>query len=114
LSAPFLGTDAEQLADNCSAARRSGHRVEVLLLMGGLLAWLWPMEPALAVGLVIVAICPGGPSSNLITYLAKGDVALSVTLTAISSVVTVFTIPVLANLALQLLMGSGSGSPQQR
>jgi BASS family bile acid:Na+ symporter len=72
------------------------------------------MEPALAVGLVIVAICPGGPSSNLITYLAKGDVALSVTLTAISSVVTVFTIPVLANLALQLLMGSGSGSPQQR
>ncbi|MCT0199635.1 bile acid:sodium symporter family protein [Synechococcus sp. CS-1325] len=83
-------------------------QIVVLPLIGGLLAWLWPMEPALAVGLVIVAICPGGPSSNLITYLAKGDVALSVTLTAISSVVTVFTIPVLANLALQLLMGSGA------
>ncbi|WP_427162287.1 bile acid:sodium symporter family protein [Aliinostoc sp. HNIBRCY26] len=73
--------------------------------IGFVIAKVIPMEPAIAVGLIIVAICPGGPSSNVITYLAKGDVALSVTLTAASSVITVFTIPVLANLALQHFMG---------
>ncbi|AUT02232.1 bile acid:sodium symporter [Nostoc sp. CENA543] len=73
--------------------------------IGFVIAKVIPMQPAIAVGLIIVAICPGGPSSNVITYLAKGDVALSVTLTAVSSVITVFTIPVLANLALQHFMG---------
>ncbi|MCF4966064.1 bile acid:sodium symporter family protein [Nostoc sp. CMAA1605] len=73
--------------------------------IGFVIAKVIPMQPAIAVGLIIVAICPGGPSSNVITYLAKGDVALSVTLTAASSVITVFTIPVLANLALQHFMG---------
>ncbi len=67
-----------------------------------------PMQPAIAVGLIILAICPGGPTSNLITYLAKGDVALSVALTAVSSIVTVFTIPVFANLALQHFLGQSS------
>jgi len=63
------------------------------------------MQPEIAVGLIILAICPGGPSSNLITYLARGDVALSVTLTAFSSSITVFTIPLFANLALQRFLG---------
>lgn len=73
--------------------------------IGFVIAKVVPMQPAIAVGLIIVALCPGGPSSNVITYLAKGDVALSVTLTALSSVITVFTIPVLANLTLQHFMG---------
>ncbi|BAY96259.1 sodium symporter [Tolypothrix tenuis PCC 7101] len=64
-----------------------------------------PMQPAIAMGLMIVALCPGGVSSNVITFLAKGDVALSVTLTAFSSVITVFTIPVVGNLAYQHFMG---------
>lgn len=81
-------------------------QVVLLPLLGALLVWLVPMPPPIAVGLMVVAICPGGPSSNLITYLARGDVALSVTLTAISSLITVFTIPVLANQALRLLMGT--------
>ncbi|MEB3332496.1 MAG: bile acid:sodium symporter, partial [Synechococcaceae cyanobacterium] len=62
-----------------------------LPLIALLLVWLLPMPPLIATGLVIVALCPGGASSNLITYLARGDVALSVSLTAISSLVTVFT-----------------------
>ena len=77
----------------------------VLPILGFLIAKVIPMQPAIAVGLIILAICPGGPSSNLITYFAKGDVALSVTLTAFSSTITVFTIPILANLALQHFMG---------
>jgi len=78
----------------------------LLPLIGALIVWLVPMPPAIAVGLLVVAICPGGPSSNLITYLAKGDVALSVSLTALSSLISVVTIPVLANEALRMLMGS--------
>jgi BASS family bile acid:Na+ symporter len=80
----------------------------VLPLLGALIALVVPMEPVMAVGLVVVAVCPGGPSSNLMTYLARGDVALSVTLTAVSSIVTVFTIPVFANLALQHFLGAGA------
>ncbi|WP_026731191.1 bile acid:sodium symporter family protein [Fischerella sp. PCC 9605] len=73
----------------------------ILPIIGFVIAKVVPMPPAIAVGLMILALCPGGPSSNLITYLAKGDVALSVTLTALSSIITVFTIPTFANLALQ-------------
>jgi BASS family bile acid:Na+ symporter len=66
------------------------------------------MQPEIAVGLIVLAVCPGGPSSNLMTYLAKGDVALSVTLTAVSSIVTVFTIPLFTNLALQYFLGENT------
>jgi bile acid:Na+ symporter, BASS family len=81
------------------------NQILVLPLIGFLIASIVPLRPEIAVGLLIVAICPGGPSSNVLTYLAKGDVALSVTLTAFSSVITVFTIPLFANLALQYFAG---------
>lgn len=58
--------------------------------------------PALAVGLVLLAACPGGTTSNLIAYHARGDLALSVTLTAITSVLTIITIPIVVGLALQV------------
>jgi predicted Na+-dependent transporter len=67
-----------------------------------------PLQPEIAVGLMIVAICPSGPSSNVLTYLAKGDVALSVTLTAFSSIITIFTIPFLASFTLQHFMGESA------
>jgi BASS family bile acid:Na+ symporter len=66
------------------------------------------MPPAIAAGLMIIAISPGGVSSNMITYLAKGDVALSVTLTVCSSIITIFTIPILANLALNHFLGQSA------
>ena len=49
---------------------------------------------------MILAACPGGPTSNLISHLAKGDLALSVSLTAVSSFITILTIPFIVNFAL--------------
>lgn len=80
----------------------------LLPLLGVLVTQVVPMQPAIAVGLIVLALCPGGPSSNLLTYLAKGDVALSVTLTAVSSIVTVFTIPIFTRLALQHFLGESA------
>lgn len=80
----------------------------LLPLIGLAITAVVPMQPAIAVGLMILAICPGGPSSNLITYFAKGDVALSITLTAFSSTITVFTIPILTALLLQHFMGTAT------
>lgn len=63
----------------------------------------------LAVGLMLVAACPGGPTSNIITHLSKGDTALSVTLTAISSIITVFTIPLVVGASMvHFLQGEAS------
>ncbi|WP_016950278.1 bile acid:sodium symporter family protein [Anabaena sp. PCC 7108] len=76
-----------------------------LPIIGFVIANIVPMQPAMAMGLMIVALCPGGVSSNIFTFLAKGDVALSVTLTAFSSLITVFTIPVFGNLAYQHFIG---------
>lgn len=69
-------------------------------VVGFVLAFVFPLSPELAVGVVLLSACPGGATSNLLTYLAKGNVALSVTLTAFSSLVTVFSIPLVVNLAL--------------
>ena len=57
-------------------------------------AWALNLPPVYFMGLVLVACCPGGSSSNVFSMLAKGDVALSVTLTALSSIITLFTLPV--------------------
>jgi BASS family bile acid:Na+ symporter len=64
-----------------------------------------PLE--ISAGLMVIALCPGGATSNSITYFARGDVALSITLTALSSVITVFTIPVFLNYVLLHLTGAG-------
>ncbi|RUS93949.1 hypothetical protein DSM106972_094860 [Dulcicalothrix desertica PCC 7102] len=69
------------------------------------IAKIVPMPNFIAAGLVILALCPGGVTSNLMTFYAKGDVALSVTLTALSSVITVLTIPIVANFVLQHFIG---------
>ena len=79
----------------------------MLPLVGFLLASVFPLSPELAVGVMVLAACPGGPTSNLMTYLAKGNVALSITLTAVSSLITVFTIPLVVNLSMQRFLGNG-------
>jgi BASS family bile acid:Na+ symporter len=53
-------------------------------------------------------MCPGGPTSNLLTHLGNGDTALCISLTAISSIVKIFTIPVMVNIAIHNYMGNGS------
>ena len=70
-------------------------QIILLPLIAFALAWILNLPPVYFMGLVLIACCPGGSSSNVFSMLAKGDVALSVTLTAISSIITLFTIPVI-------------------
>ena len=69
------------------------------------LSLLFDASPAIAVGLVILAACPSGVTANAYTFASRADVPLCVTLSAITSVVTVFTIPFLIDLALRLFYG---------
>ncbi|MEM9155497.1 MAG: bile acid:sodium symporter family protein [Cyanobacteria bacterium P01_F01_bin.33] len=78
----------------------------MLPCVGIILASVFPLSPELAVGVAIIAACPGGPTSNLVTYLGRGNVALSITLTAISSLITVFTIPLVVNVSMQRFLGA--------
>ena len=71
-------------------------------------ALLLKNSPELAIGLIILAMCPGGPTSNLLTHLANGDTALCISLTAISSIVKIFTIPIMVNIAIAHYMGIAS------
>lgn len=80
----------------------------LLPIIGFALANIMPLRPEYAVGVMLLVLCPGGTTSNLFTYLAKGDVALSVTMTAIASVITVFSIPIVLSFSLIYFMGSGS------
>lgn len=61
---------------------------------------IWPVDPLMAVGIMILAASPGGITSNLITHFARGDTALSISLTAISSLAGLVTIPLIIGLSL--------------
>ena len=65
----------------------------VMPLLGFLLAIAFGISPLIAVGIVLVGSCPGGTASNVITYLARGDLALSVTLTSVSTLLCPFLLP---------------------
>lgn len=80
----------------------------LLPIIGFVLISTFELTPEIAIGVIILAACPGGPTSNLITHLAKGDLALSVSLTAISSLLTLITIPFIINLGLQQVLGKGT------
>ena len=76
----------------------------ILPIIGFSMALLFDLDPVLAVGLMLIAACPGGATSNLITHVAKGDIALSISLTAITSIATVFTIPLILSFGLNYFM----------
>ena len=78
----------------------------LLPLLALLLGWTFHMTAVLFLGLVLIACSPGGSSSNVFSLLAKGDVALSVSLTACSSIVTLFTIPLVMAVATRLISGT--------
>ncbi|MEO0040831.1 MAG: hypothetical protein RL329_279 [Bacteroidota bacterium] len=78
--------------------------------IGFLLAMTMPMRPEIAMGLILIAACPDGATSNVVSHLSKGDTALAITLTAFSGILTVFTIPLMVNLGLHLIYGAkGAG-----
>tara|TARA_R110002012_G_scaffold322096_1_gene555368 strand:+ start:57958 stop:58833 length:876 start_codon:yes stop_codon:yes gene_type:complete len=78
-----------------------------LPLIGFMLAIGFDLNPVMAVGLMILATCPGGPTSNLITLICKGNIALSVTLTAFSSMISILTIPFILYFAIDYF-GTGT------
>lgn len=74
-------------------------------LLALLLLQIFKLPPLLAVGLLILSFSPGGTTSNLFSYLSKGDVALSIALTTAASFITPFSIPLLTELALSMQLG---------
>ena len=78
-----------------------GAQMLLLPLLGLIVVTLFQLPPVLAVGIMILTFAPGGATSNAITLLARGDAALSVSLTALVTLLTPFTIPLLTALALQ-------------
>ena len=77
-----------------------------------LLAIAFDLSTPMAVGLVIIASCPGGPTSNIITQVCKGNLALSVTLTAIVSVTSIFTLSFITSYALSFFSTQTDASIQ--
>ena len=71
-------------------------------------------SPTMAFGMMLVSFCAGGATSNLMSFYAKGDVALSVTLTAITSLACVVTMPILISLSFEHFMGAVAGDFDSR
>ncbi len=105
----LLGTDLNKksftnIAKNPKAVALGMVGQLILLpLIAFALAWALKLPPVYFMGLVLIACCPGGSSSNVFSMLAKGDVALSVTLTAFSSVITLFTLPAIMEFVSQFV-----------
>ena len=81
-------------------------QIILLPIIAFILVKIWPIAPELAIGVMIIAAAPGGVTSNLLTSFAKGDVALSISLTAIISLFSVITIPFIVLTSVELLGGS--------
>ena len=81
-------------------------QIILLPIIAFILVKIWPIAPELAIGVMIIAAAPGGVTSNLLTSFAKGDVALSISLTAIISLLCVFTIPFIVLTSVGLLNDS--------
>ena len=78
-------------------------QIILLPIIAFILIKVWPISPELAIGVMIIAAAPGGVTSNILTSFAKGDVALSISLTAIISLLSVITIPFIVVTSLSLL-----------
>ncbi len=109
----YLGSTL-QLADFRAVLRRPralgvGLAGQMLLLpaLGWGVATASGLDPVMAVGLMVLAACPGGVSSGLLTHLAEGDVALSIALTALTSIAAMLTLPLLLDASLRHFLGSG-------
>ncbi|MCU4350010.1 bile acid:sodium symporter family protein [Acinetobacter ursingii] len=79
----------------------------ILVSIAFVICKLLALPPLLAVGVMLLAASPGGPTANLFSYLYKGDIALNITLTAINSVIAAFTLPFIVNLSIQHFINDG-------
>tara|TARA_B100001123_G_C15036017_1_gene917403 strand:- start:78 stop:929 length:852 start_codon:yes stop_codon:yes gene_type:complete len=82
-------------------------QIILLPVIAFILVKIWPIAPELAIGVMIIAAAPGGVTSNLLTSFAKGDVALSISLTAIISLLSVITIPFIVLTSIGFLNDTG-------
>ena len=71
---------------------------------------IWPLQPELAIGLILIAAAPGGVTSNILTSFAKGDVALSISLTAVISLLSVISVPIVLGISIGLISDETLGS----
>ena len=78
-------------------------QVIILPIVALMIVSIWPLSPEIAIGVMIIAAAPGGVTSNVLTSFAKGDVALSISLTAVISILCAITIPVVLFISLSLL-----------
>lgn len=88
-----------------------GVQLLVLPPVAFLIGWLAGLPGELALGLVLLAASPGGVTANLFSHLARGDVALNVSLTAANSVIALLTLPIWVALALQFFLGADAVVP---
>lgn len=79
----------------------------ILVSIAFIICKVLALPPMLAVGVMLLAASPGGPTANLFSYIYKGDIALNITLTAINSVIAAFTLPFIVNFAIQYFMDNG-------
>ena len=86
-------------------------QVVLLPFAAALIAIVLKLRPELALGLMLVAAAPGGATANIYSHLAKGDVALNITLTAVNSVLALITLPIVINLSLEYFYGAGQYVP---
>jgi BASS family bile acid:Na+ symporter len=88
------------------------NQIILLPIIGFILCLIFKPEPFIAIGLMMLVACPGGTSSNIITLLARGDLPLSISLTSINSLITIFTIPLIINFSFDFFSTSiGSITP---
>ena len=78
-------------------------QIILLPIVAFIIIKIWPISPELAIGVMIIASAPGGVTSNILTSLAKGDVALSISLTAVISLLSVITVPFVVLTSVDLL-----------
>ncbi len=76
----------------------------LLPVIAFLIAWLTDLDPAYSVGLIIISICPGGATSNLVNYMIRANVALSLSITIVHGLITTIKIPLIVRLALHIFM----------
>ena len=82
-------------------------QIIVLPIVALIIVLFWPLTPELAIGVMILSAAPGGVTSNVLTSYAKGNIALSISLTAINSILCVITVPIILIISLSIL-GYGS------
>jgi BASS family bile acid:Na+ symporter len=74
-----------------------------LPIVGLILVIIWPLPIEIAIGVMLIAAAPGGVTSNILTYFARGDVALSVSLTAVMSLLSAVSVPIVLAISIELI-----------